>query len=73
MDGFKDNIDNLSNTSNIEEFLIAAAYWIAIIFVILFVFYVSVKLNNFIQDRKRKKSRGGDNKKKKDTNTSIKL
>lgn len=57
MDGFKDNIDNLSNTGNIEEFLIAAAYWIAIILVIMFVFYVSVKLNNFIQDRKRKKSK----------------
>ena len=57
MDGFKDNLGNLSNTSNIEEFLIAAAYWIAIILVILFVFYVSVKLNNFIQDRKRKKSK----------------
>ena len=57
MDGFKDNLGNLSNTSNIEEFLIAAAYWIAIILVILFIFYVSVKLNNFIQDRKRKKSK----------------
>ena len=56
MDGFKDNIDGLSNTSNIEEFLIAAAYWIAIILVIMFVFYVTVKLNNFIQDRKRKKT-----------------
>ena len=56
MDGFKDNLGNLSNTSNIEEFLIAAAYWIAIILVILFIFYVSVKLNNFIQDRKRKKT-----------------
>ena len=57
MDGFKDNIDGLSNTSNIEEFLIAAAYWIAIILVIMFVFYVTVQLNNFIQDRKRKKSK----------------
>ncbi len=57
MDGFKDNLGNLSNTSNIEEFLIAAAYWIAIILIILFVFYVTVKLNNFIQDRKRKKSK----------------
>ena len=56
MDGLKENIDGLSNTGDIEEFLIAAAYWIAIILVILFVFYVTVKLNNFIQDRKRKKS-----------------
>ena len=57
MDGLKENIDGLSNTGNIEQFLIAAAYWIAIILVILFVFYVTVKLNNFIQDRKRKKSK----------------
>lgn len=56
MDGLKENLENFSSTHNIEEFLMAAAYWLAIILVILFIFYVSVKLNNFIQDRKRKKT-----------------
>ena len=56
MNGFKDNLENLSNTHNIEEFLKAAAYWIGILLVILFIAYVSLKLNNYIQNRKRKKT-----------------
>ena len=47
MEEFRDNINNLSNTGNIENVLIAIAYWLAVIVVILFVFYIAVKLNNW--------------------------
>ncbi len=47
MGELKDNISNLSNTGSIENVLIAIAYWLAVIVVILFVFYIAVKINNW--------------------------
>lgn len=57
MDGLKDNIDNLTNTRGLEELLLAAIYWIAVIVVIIFVFYVCIKLNNFIQRKRSGKAK----------------
>ena len=47
MEEFRDNIDSLSNTGTIENLLIAIIYWLAVIVVILFVFYIAVKINNY--------------------------
>ncbi|MCR5213106.1 MAG: hypothetical protein K6E10_01725 [Eubacterium sp.] len=47
MGELKENISTLSNTGSIENVLIAIAYWLAVIVVILFVFYVAVKINNW--------------------------
>ncbi len=51
MEGFRNNIDSLANTSTLENILIAIIYWLAIIVVVLFVFYVAVKINNRIQKK----------------------
>ena len=55
MEEFRDNINSLSNTGTIENILIAIAYWLAVIVVILFVFYVAVKINNYRQYRRHGK------------------
>lgn len=55
MEEFRDNINSLSNTGTIENVLIAIAYWLAVIVVILFVFYVAVKINNYRQYRRHGK------------------
>ncbi len=47
MEEFRDNIDSLSNTGTIENILIAVIYWLAVLVVILFVFYVAVRINNY--------------------------
>jgi hypothetical protein len=47
MEEFRDNIDSLSNTGALENLLIAIIYWLAVIVVILFVFYIAVKINNY--------------------------
>ncbi len=55
MEEFRDNINSLSNTGTIENVLIAIAYWLAVIVVILFVFYIAVKINNYRQYRRHGK------------------
>ena len=47
MEEFRDNINSLSNTGAIENILIAIIYWLAVVVVILFVFYIAVKINNY--------------------------
>ncbi len=47
MEELRDNIDSLSNTGALENLLIAIIYWLAVIVVILFVFYVAVRINNY--------------------------
>lgn len=54
MEEFRDNINSLSNTGAIENILIAIIYWLAVVVVILFVFYIAVKINNYRQYRKSK-------------------
>ena len=55
MEEFRDNINALSNTGKLENILIAIAYWLAVVVVILFVFYVAVKINNYRQYRRHGK------------------
>lgn len=47
MEELRENIGSFSNTGNLENLLIAIAYWLAVIVVILFVFYVAVRINNY--------------------------
>ena len=46
MGGFKDNIENLTNTKGLEDLLIAIAYWLGVIVVVLLVFYICIKISN---------------------------
>lgn len=55
MDDFKENIRSLSNTGTFENILIAVAYWLLVIVIILFVFYIAVKINNYRQFKKNGK------------------
>ena len=57
MDDIKNNIDSLSNTGNIENILIAVIYWLAVVVVILFVFYIAVKINNYRLYRRNSKDK----------------
>ena len=47
MDDVRETINSLSNTGTLENILIAIAYWLAVAVVILFVFFVAVKINNY--------------------------
>ena len=47
MEEFRENINTLSNTGNIENILVGIIYWLAVIVVILLVFYIAVKINNY--------------------------
>ena len=49
MDDIRDNIKSLSNTGTLENILIAIAYWLLVVAIILFVFYIAVKINNYRQ------------------------
>ena len=51
----RQNVDQLSNTGNIENILIAIAYWLAVIFVMIFIFYIALKINNYRQYRRQGK------------------
>ncbi|MCR4838583.1 MAG: hypothetical protein K5897_06575 [Eubacterium sp.] len=55
MDGLKENIENLTNTKGIEDFLIGISYWLAVIVVVLLIFYVCIKIYNYSQQKKVKK------------------
>ena len=56
MDGLKDNIESLTNTKGLEDLLIGIAYWLAVIVVVILIFYIVIKLNNLFQTRKNKKA-----------------
>ena len=49
------NIENLTNTKGIEDLLIGISYWLAVIVVVLLIFYVCIKIYNYTQQRKVKK------------------
>lgn len=53
----KENINTLGNTQALEEFLFAMIYWVAVIVVIIFIFYVAVKISNIVRERKNPKAR----------------
>ena len=55
MDEIKDNIRSLSNTGTFENILIAIAYWLLVVVIILFVFYIAVKINNYRQFKRNGK------------------
>ncbi len=56
MDAFKENIESLTNTKGLEDLLIGIAYWLAVIAVVIFIFYICIKINNLFQTRKNKKA-----------------
>ncbi|MCR5633361.1 MAG: hypothetical protein K6F60_07670 [Eubacterium sp.] len=47
MEDFRENINSLTNTGMLENILIGIAYWLAVVVVILFVFYLAVRINNY--------------------------
>ena len=53
----KENINTLGNTQALEELLFAMIYWVAVIVVIIFIFYVAVKISNIVRERKNPKAR----------------
>ncbi len=53
----KENINTLGNTQALEEFLFAMIYWVAVIVVIIFIFYIAVKISNIIRERKNPRAR----------------
>ena len=55
MGGVKENIENLTNTKGLEDLLITIAYWLGVIVVVLFIFYVCIKINNYIQQKKTRR------------------
>ncbi|MBQ9872267.1 MAG: hypothetical protein IJM27_10085 [Eubacterium sp.] len=55
MGGFKDNIENLTNTKGLEDLLIAIAYWLGVIVVVLLVFYICIKISNYVHQKKTKR------------------
>ena len=57
MEDLRNNIDQLSNTGAVENILIGIIFWLAVIVVILFVFYIAVKINNFRLYRRHKNER----------------
>ncbi len=55
MEGLKDNIENITNTKGLEDLLIAVAYWIGVIVVVLLIFYICIKISNYAQQKKTKR------------------
>ena len=55
MDDVRESIDMFGHTGTIENILIGIAYWLAVVVVILFVFYIVVKINNWRQYKKNGK------------------
>ena len=53
----KENINTLGYTQALEELLFAMIYWVAVIVVIIFIFYVAVKISNIVRERKNPKAR----------------
>ena len=55
MDGLKENIESLTNPQGLEDLLIAIAYWLGVIAVVILIFYICIKLSNLFRTRKNKK------------------
>lgn len=51
-DNIKDGLDGLTKIDSFSDVLYSAAYWVAVICVLLFVAYVVVEINMRIQDKK---------------------
>lgn len=60
MDDLREQINSLGNTGSLENLLIAIAYWLFVIVVILFVFWLVVKINNWRLYRRRSKPKDTD-------------
>ena len=62
MDGeqIKQNLDGLSKIDSITEFLNIAIYWVAIIFIVLFVGYMFSSLNCYLNRKKKGNSSDND-------------
>ena len=50
-------IEKLTDTRELEDLLIASAYWVGIIIMVIFVFWMTVKINNYIQSRKSERAK----------------
>lgn len=60
MDDLREQINSLGNTGTLENMLIAIAYWLFVIVVILFIFWIVVKINNYRLYRRRSKPKDKD-------------
>ena len=60
MDDLREQINSLGNTGSLENLLIAIAYWLFVIVVILFIFWLVVKINNWRLYRRRSKAKDRD-------------
>lgn len=52
MEGFRDNIDNLAQTGNLESILTALIYWLIIVAAVFLVFLIAVKINNYLTKKR---------------------
>ena len=59
MDGesLKEGLEGLSKIDGISDVLFSAMYWVAVVFIILFVVYICVSINVFIRNKKNGISR----------------
>ena len=59
MDGesLKEGLECLSKIDGISDVLFSAMYWVAVVFIILFVGYICVSINVFIRNKKNGISR----------------
>ncbi|MDD6401297.1 MAG: hypothetical protein PUG10_06785 [Lachnospiraceae bacterium] len=59
MDGesLKEGLEGLSKIDGISDVLFSAMYWVAVVFIILFVGYICVSINVFIRNKKNGISR----------------
>ena len=59
MDGesLKEGLEGLSKIDGISDVLSSAMYWVAVVFIILFVGYICVSINVFIRNKKNGISR----------------
>ena len=60
MEDLKDSLNSLTNTSGFENLLLSIAYWVAILAVILLVFYIFIKLKDFVSFIKNGKKDSDD-------------
>ena len=56
-DSLKEGLEGLSKIDGISDVLFSAMYWVAVVFIILFVGYICVSINVFIRNKKNGISR----------------
>ncbi len=52
-DSIKEGLDGLSKIDSITDFLSVAMYWVAVIFIIVFVAYIFVTISCYVKRRKQ--------------------